>query len=109
VTQFEIESELRALKSIVEGAVSEGQSRDKAWRRLGLTSSVTGILVACVGAGCFIANVAIGRTSANLNFHDQLVMMGITLVMLNIPLMLLGVALRTTSRHTRTQTVADAA
>lgn len=99
MTQSEIESELRALRSIVEGTASERQSRDKEWRRLGLISSVTGILVACVGAGCLIANVALARTAANLNFHDQLVMMGITLVILNIPLMLLGVALRTTLRH----------
>lgn len=99
MTQSEIESELQALRSIVERTVGEGLSRDKEWRRLGLISSVTGILVGCIGAGCMIANVAIGRTSANLNFHDQLVMMGTILVMLNIPLMLLGMALRTTSKQ----------
>jgi hypothetical protein len=99
VTQSEIEGELRALRSILEGTISEAQSRDKEWRRLGLISSVAGILVGCVGAGFVIASVAIARTNASPNFHDQLVMMGITLVVLNIPLMLLGLALRTTMRQ----------
>jgi hypothetical protein len=98
MTQSEIESELRALRSDVDEMVNGAQSREKEWRRLGLISSVSGIVISLIGAGFLIANVMIGRTSTNLNFHDQLVMMGITFIILNIPLMLLGMALRKRSQ-----------
>ena len=96
--QSEIENELRALRSDVEEMVEGAQSRENEWRRLGLISSVSGTLLALVGAGFLVANVIIERTSTNLNFHDQLVMIGITLGLSNIPLMILGMALRKRSR-----------
>ena len=96
--QSEIERELRALRSDLDEIVSGAQSQETEWRRLGLISSVSGVLVALAGAGFLIANAMVQRTSTNQNFHDQLVMMGITFIMLNIPLMLLGAALRRRSR-----------
>ena len=101
--QSQIENELRALRSKVEEMVDEAKFRENDWRRLGLISSVSGILLAVVGAGFLIANVTIERTSANFNFHDELVMMGITLGLLNIPLMILGAALRKRSPSTRVE------
>ena len=96
--QSEVESELLALRRDVDEIVSGAQSREIEWRRLGLISAVSGIVLSVIGACFLIANVMIERTSTNQNFHDQLVMMGITFAISNIPLMLLGMALRKRSR-----------
>jgi hypothetical protein len=64
--QSEIENKIRALRSDLEEIVKGAQSRENEWRRLGLISSVSGILLALVGAGFLIANVVIERTSTNL-------------------------------------------
>jgi hypothetical protein len=94
MTQSAIENELRALRSDVKEIVDRAQSREDEWRRLGLISMVSGILISLTGAGFLIANVVIARTNTNSGFHDQLVMMGITFLILNIPMMILGLALR---------------
>jgi hypothetical protein len=96
--QSEIESELRALRTDLDEIVNGTQSQENEWRRLGRISSVCAVLAGLVGAGFLIANAMIERTSTNQNFHDQLVMMGITFFILNIPLMLLGMALRKRSQ-----------
>ena len=54
--QSEIERELRALRSDLDEIVSGAQSQETEWRRLGLISSVRGVLVALAGAGFLIAN-----------------------------------------------------
>lgn len=95
----EVQSELFALRTLVEQSAANALGREKEWRRLARISSCCAILSALVGAGFIIANAAIEKTSTNLVFHDQLVMMGITLMVLNIPLMLLGSALRSGSKQ----------
>lgn len=96
--QSEIESELLALRSAVDRMVNDTQFRENEWRKLGLISSVFGIILSLIGASFLIANVMIERTDTSSNFHNQLVMMGVMLVVLNIPLMLLGIALRKRSQ-----------
>lgn len=92
--QSEVESELLELRRDIEAIANGAQLREAEWRRLGLISTVSGIVISLIGAGFLVANVMIERTNANQSFHDQLVMMGITFVILNLPLMLLGLALR---------------
>lgn len=95
----EVQAELLALRILVEQSAMDALRREREWRRVGRTSSASGMLSSLVGLGFIITNMVIEKTSTNLVFHDQLIMMGITLMVLNVPLMLLSSALRTGSTH----------
>jgi hypothetical protein len=97
MTKAEIENELRALRSELDGVIERGHVRETEWRRLGLIAKVVGILASIGGAGFMIANVVVEKTGSNSTLHDQLIMMGIVFIMLSIPLMIMGQALRNAS------------
>ncbi|TFW52007.1 hypothetical protein CT676_42945 [Bradyrhizobium sp. MOS001] len=94
----EVQAELLALRTLVEQSATNALRREREWRRVGRISSASGMLSSLVGLGFIITNIAIEKTNTNLIFHDQLIMMGITLMVLNIPLMLLGSAMRSGSK-----------
>jgi hypothetical protein len=98
VTQSEIETELRALRSELDAHAARAKARDIEWRRLGLIAKAISILSSLAGLGFIIANLAASRTPSNTNFHDQLVMMSIFFILLAVPLMIIGQALHRSVR-----------
>jgi hypothetical protein len=98
ITETEIEAALRNLRSDLNDVVERGRAREKEWRLFGLISKIFSIVFSSIGAGLVIASVSMERTSANMNFQDHLMMLGLTCVVLNTPLLLLGAALHSGRR-----------
>lgn len=94
-----LQSELHALTSAIEQVAANDLRRETEWRRLARISSFCGILSALAGAGFTIADRAVEKTSTNVVFHDQLIMMGIILMLMSIPLVLLDKVLRAGSKQ----------
>jgi len=60
--QSEVESELLALRRDIDEIANAAQLREAEWRRLGLISTVSGIVISLIGAGFLVANVITDMT-----------------------------------------------
>src|SRR4051794_32862681 len=66
MTQAEIETELRALRSELDAHAARAKARDIEWRRLGLIAKASSILSSLAGFGFIIASLVVSRTRLTL-------------------------------------------
>lgn len=100
MTQAEIETELRALRAVLEAQASRDQSREVEWRRLGRIAKGSSILASLAGLGFIITKAMTATTPSNAIFQDQLAMMSVFFILLAVPLMIIGQALHKSRRVT---------